>query len=38
LYLKKHYKYMGILTIVVLSLYLLIFILAGVAGTMSSLF
>lgn len=38
LYLKKHYKYMGILTIVVLSLYLLMFIFAGVAGTMSSLF
>ena len=38
MYLKKHYKYMGILAIVILSLYLLMFIFAGVAGTMSSLF
>lgn len=38
MYLKKHYQYMGILTIIGLSFYLLMFIFAGVAGTMSSLF
>jgi len=38
MYLKKHYQYMGILTIIGLSFYLLMFFFAGVAGTMSSLF
>ena len=30
--LKSHYKFIGILTIVILSIYLLIFLIAGIAG------
>jgi len=37
-YLKLHYRYMGILAIIVLSIYLLIFIIALMAGSLSGLF
>ena len=37
-YLKMHYRYMGILMIVVLSIYVVILIIAVMAGSMLSIF
>ena len=38
LYLKKHYRFMGIIAIVIVAIYALIFLFAAIAGTMSSIF
>jgi hypothetical protein len=37
-YLKLHYRYMGIIMIVILSIYLLVFIFALMAGSMFNMF
>jgi hypothetical protein len=38
LYLKKHYRFMGIIAIVFIAIYALLFLFAAIAGTMSSIF
>lgn len=38
LYLKKHYRFMGIIAIVIVAIYALIFLFAAIAGSMSSIF